>query len=375
MEITRVEAIPLRLPTVSTAIDGSQDDLVVKVHTDDGIVGIGEVDAPPTIVKAIIEAPTSHGWSRGLGEAVIGANPLEVEKVWDLMYAATIYHGRRGVVISAMSGIDIALWDILGKAKGKPVYRLLGAKRSKIRPYASIYPFGNTLQEITKTAQSWAREGFRAAKFQCSPFGRNPRYDAKMVAAAREGLGEENDLMVDACMCWTDATAAIRVAKSIEKYNVYWIEAPFPPDDVESYARLADAVDVKIAGGDINLTTRFEFEDLIRRGHVDVVQPDVTHSGGITELIRIARMAEEHKKEFAGHSYKTGIGLAATLHVDLAAPTANYLEFSVNQSVLRQELTKRSLQVDREGYVHAPEEPGIGVELNEDVLRKYRMPV
>lgn len=373
MEITKVEAIPLRLPIVSTAIDGSQDDLVVKIHTDEGIVGIGEVDAPPTIVKAIIEAPTSHGWSRGLGETILGANPLEVEKVWDLMYAATIYHGRRGVVISAISGIDIALWDILGKAKGKPVWKLLGASRSRIAPYASIYPFGSTPEAVTKTAQTWAQRGFRAAKFQCSPFGRDPRYDVKLVEAARKGLGTKNDLMVDACMCWKDPKAAIAVAKSIEKYDVYWIEAPFPPDDVESYAELADAVDVKIAGGDLNLTTRFEFEDLIKRGHVDVVQPDVTHSGGITELTRIAKLADSHKKEFAGHAYKTGIGLAATLQVDLAAPSAKYLEFSVNQSVLRKELTKESLEIDREGFVNAPDAPGIGVELNEETMRKYKM--
>ena len=373
MEITRVEAIPLRLPAVTTAIDGSQDDLVVRVHTDEGIIGVGEVDAPPTIVKAIIEAPTSHGWSRGLGETILGANPLEVEKVWDLMYSATIYHGRRGVVISAMSGIDIALWDILGKAKGKPIHKLLGSRRSKIRPYASIYPFGNTEAEITKTAKKWAGEGFRAAKFQCSPFGRDPSYDVKMVAAAREGLGKENDLMIDACMCWTDPARAIAVAKSIEKFNVYWIEAPFPPDDVESHAKLADAVDVKIAGGDINLTTRFEFEDLMDRGHVDIVQPDVTHSGGITELMRIAKIAASKKKEFAGHSYKTGIGLAATLHVDLAAPTANYLEFSVNQSILRRELTMESLQIDGEGYVSPPDGPGLGVQLNEDTLLKYKI--
>jgi L-alanine-DL-glutamate epimerase-like enolase superfamily enzyme len=372
LEITKVEAIPLRLPSVSDAIDGSQDDLVVRVHTDEGLVGIGEVDAPPSIVKAIIEAPTSHGWSRGLGEVLIGADPLDPRKVWDLMYQATIYHGRRGVVISAMSGVDIAVWDILGKAKGKPVHRLLGSKRSRLRPYASIYPFGDTPAEITKTARRWVRAGFRAAKFQCAPFGRDPRYDVRMVAAAREGLGGENDLMVDACMCWTDAARAIAVARSIEKFNVYWIEAPFPPDDVAMHAELADAVDVKIAGGDINLTTRFEFEDLMDRGHVDVVQPDVTHSGGITELMRIAEMAERRGKEFAGHAYKTGIGLAATLHVDLAAPGARYLEFSVNQSVLRRTLTKQSLEVDREGYVSAPDAPGLGVELNEDVVRKFR---
>jgi len=373
LEITKVEAIPLRLPNVSDAIDGSQDDLVVKVHTDEGITGIGEVDAPPTIVKAIIEAPSSHGWSRGLGEVLIGADPLDPEKLWDAMYGATIYHGRRGVVISAMSGIDIALWDVVGKAKGKPVYKLLGAKRSRIHPYASIYPFGNSLAEITRTARRWKRAGFRAAKFQCSPFGRDPRYDVKMVAAAREGLGSENDLMVDACMCWTDASKAIEVARSIEKFNVYWIEAPFPPDDIEKHAALADAVDVKIAGGDINLTTRFEFEDLIERGHVDVVQPDVTHSGGITELMRIARMAQEHGKEFAGHAYKTGIGLAATLAVDLGAPTARYLEFSVNQSVLRRALTKENLEVDKEGFVTAPDKPGLGVELNEETVRRYRL--
>jgi len=373
MQITKIEAIPLRLPQVSEAIDGSQDDLVVKVYTDEGIVGIGEVDAPPTIVKAIIEAPTSHGWSRGLGEVLIGANPLEPEKVWDLMYNATIYHGRRGVVISAMSGIDIALWDILGKAKSKPIYKLLGSKRSKIQPYASIYPFGNTLEEVTKTAQKWVQKGFKAAKFQCSPFGRDPNYDVKLVAAAREGLGEENDLMIDACMCWTDASKAIAVARSLERFRVYWIEAPFPPDDVEKYAALADAVDVKIAGGDLNLTTRFEFEDLITRGHVDIVQPDVTHSGGITELMRIAKIAESHGKEFAGHAYKTGIGLAATLQVDLAAPTARYLEFSVNQSILRSTLTKEALQVDKEGYVSASDAPGLGVELNEDTIRKFRL--
>ena len=374
MKITKVEAIPIRLPQVTTAIDGSQDDCIIKIHTDEGIIGIGEVDAPPTVVKAIVDAPTSHGWARGLAEVLIGEDPFDVEQLWNKMYQSTIYYGRRGVVISAMSGIDIALWDTIGKASGKPIHKLLGGSyHSKIRPYASIYPFGNTQAEITKKARKYVGDHFTAAKFQCAPFGSDPRYDVKMVKAARDGLGVEAELMVDACMCWTNSAQAIKTAKAIERFDVYWLEAPLPPDDLDGYAKLADACDMRIAGGDLNLATRYEFADLMDRGRVDVVQPDITHSGGITELKKISELALLKGRDFVPHSYKTGLSIAATLQLLASVPNATFLEFSVNESILRRSLIKQQFWPDDEGYIQVPDAPGLGVVLNDEIVRKYKI--
>src|SRR6266480_5079411 len=202
MKITGVEAIHLRLPVVNERCDGSQDTLVVKVHTDAGITGVGEVDSSPSVAKAIVNAPISHKISRGLAECVLGQDPFEIDRLIHRMYEGTIFFGRQGAVIQAISGVEIALWDIVGKATKRPVYELLGGGfRKKFRAYASIL-FGDTPAETEATAGKLAGQGYRAVKFGWGPMGQSEESDIAHVEAARIGLGRGLELMVDAGLCW-----------------------------------------------------------------------------------------------------------------------------------------------------------------------------
>src|SRR5262249_36647639 len=210
MKITRVEAIHLRLPEVNERCDGSQETLVVKVHTDTGLTGVGEVDSSSLVARAIIEAPLSHKICRGLAECVVGQDPCELDRLIHRMYEGSIFFGRQGAAIQAMSGIEIALWDILGKATGRPVYQLLGGGfRKSFRAYASIL-FGDTPAETERIGRELVRQGYRAVKFGWGPMGEGEASDIAHVRAARQGLGPDAELMVDAGLCWDAATALRR---------------------------------------------------------------------------------------------------------------------------------------------------------------------
>src|SRR5882757_2982587 len=218
MKITRVEAIPLRLPDINERCDGSQETLVVKVHTDAGLVGVGEVDSSALVAKAIIEAPLSHKICRGLAECVVGQDPFEIDRLIHRMYEGSIFFGRQGAVIQAMSGIEIALWDIIGKATGRPVCELLGGRfRQKFRAYASIL-FGDTPAETERIGRGLVGQGYRAVKFGWGPMGLSEASDIAHVRSAREGLGKDVELMVDAGLCWDTATA-IRRARQFEPFQ------------------------------------------------------------------------------------------------------------------------------------------------------------
>src|SRR6266705_739016 len=249
MKITRVEPIQLRLPAVTERCDGSQETLVVKVHTDSGIVGVGEVDSSSLVAKAIIEAPLSHKICRGLAECVVGQDPFEIDRLIHRMYEGTIFFGRQGAVIQAMSGVEIALWDIVGKAVKRPVYQLLGGGfRKKFRAYASIL-FGDTPAETGRIARLLVGEGYRVVKFGWGPKGQSEEGDIAQVRAARQGLEPGVELMVDAGLCWDTATA-IRRAQQFEEFNLAWLEEPLHPDNLQGYARLSALAPMRIAAGE-----------------------------------------------------------------------------------------------------------------------------
>jgi L-alanine-DL-glutamate epimerase-like enolase superfamily enzyme len=330
MKITAVEAIPLRVRGFDKEhLDGSQDDLLIRIQTDNGVEGIGEVDASPEIVKAIVDAPTSHGWSKGIREILIGENPLDVERLWDRMYKGSIYYGRRAVAIAAISGVDIALWDLVGKAEDKSVSELLHSKsRNKIKVYASLYPIGRTLEDMERNCRFAITKGFRAIKLDGAPLGQNAKSDEQILRAARKSIGEKSDLMTDVTEPGWNIKQAISRARMYSEYNVYFLEAPFGPDDLESYGRLSEAVDLRIAYGEQH-TTRYEFIDLIEKGRVDIIQPDISRAGGITEVRRIAKIAQDRGVPLIPHCWKTGISIAANLHLLATIRNAPYLEFAL----------------------------------------------
>jgi L-alanine-DL-glutamate epimerase-like enolase superfamily enzyme len=370
MKITRVEPIHLRLPTVTERCDGSQETLAVKVHTDAGIVGVGEVDSSSLVARAIIEAPLSHKICRGLAECVVGQDPFEIDRLIYRMYEGSIFYGRQGAAIQAMSGIEIALWDIMGKATRRPVYQLLGGGfRKKFRAYASIL-FGDTPAETESIGRDLAARGFRAVKFGWGPMGQSEASDIAHVAAARKGIGDSVELMVDAGLCWDTATA-IRRARQFERFNLTWLEEPLHPDNVQGYARLSAQSPVRIAAGE-EICDIKEFQQMMDVGGIDVAQVDVTRVGGLARSRRIGWDSVERHRLCVNHSYKTGINIAASLHFVAALPNTHYFEYCVEQGALRQSLTKQTFPVV-DGDIAVPEEPGLGIELDEKIVEKYRV--
>src|SRR5690349_3170368 len=271
MRITKVEAILLRPKgAIDTSIgDGSQDGLVVRVHTDEGLVGLGEVDSLPSVAKAIIDAPPSHKIASGLAALLVGENPLEIGRLWQKMYRGSLYFGRRGATIHAISGVEIALWDIAGKAAGKPIHALLGgARRSKLKAYASTLMPG-TPKEAAKVIAAQRKAGFKAVKLGWGPLGQSEALDVALVEAARKAGGHDFDLMIDIGKGWASARQGIDRARRMEEFDLAWIEEPFWPDDYAKYAALVAAVPTPIAAGEEE-TTLADFERLISQGHVEI---------------------------------------------------------------------------------------------------------
>lgn len=370
MKITRVEPIHLRLPEVNERCDGSQETLVVKVHTDEGIVGVGEVDSSSHVARAIIDAPLSHKICRGLAECVLGQDPFEIDRLIYRMVEGTIFFGRQGAAIQAMSGVEIALWDIVGKATGRPVYQLLGGGfRKTFRAYASIL-FGDTPDETKRIGARLVEQGFRAVKFGWGPMGQSEAGDIAHVRAAREGVGPATELMVDAGLCWDTATA-IRRARQFEPFQLTWLEEPLHPDNLAGYGRLSAQAPMRIAAGEEICDVK-EFQAMMDTGGIDVVQVDVTRVGGLARSKRIGWDSVERHRSCVNHSYKTGINLAASLHFVAALPNTHYFEYCVEQGDLRKHLTRQAFPVI-DGDISVPEEPGLGIELNEDIVAKYRV--
>jgi L-alanine-DL-glutamate epimerase-like enolase superfamily enzyme len=388
LRITDIECHVLLVPDVdAAACSSAQDDIVVRVHTDEGIEGIGEVDANPWAVKALIEAPGTHCMGLGLKEMLIGEDPLQIEALWEKLYVGSAMNGRRGLGICALGALDMALWDIRGKAEAKPVWKLMGgAAQPDLVPYASLLPTGDTLADQKESLVAKARQavalGFTAIKAEVclkgpySHMGLQERDEdvVDVVAAVREAIGPEVELMVDVAYAWRDFKEALRVLRWLEPYDLYFLETPLPVDDLDGYARLADATDIRIAAGEW-LNSRFEFWDLIDRGHIDVAQPDVGRVGGLTEAHRVVEYAYDRGRLIVPHCWKTGIGIAASANLCAAAPNAPFFEFlpaRLAESTLRQELVADEIALV-DGRIPLPERPGLGMELNEDALAKYRV--
>src|SRR5438309_2318141 len=371
MKITKVEAIPLRIPDLDgTRADGIQDDVIVRVHTDAGITGIGEADASPEVVKALVDAPVSWARSQGLAGMLIGENPLHTERLWDKMYQGTLWMGRGGVTIEAISAVDIALWDIKGKALGLPVHTLLGgARRDSISLYASML-FEKDLGLMRERAQRHVAEGYRAVKFGWGPMGPDLATDVALVRTAREAIGDAA-LPVDAGAPWT-AREAIRRIDAFREYQPFWLEEALASDDLAGWARLTSAArGMRIATGEQE-TLAGAFRALLEVGHVDVIQPDLARAGGFTQCRRIADLAVANHALLVPHAWKSGILVAASVHFAAALPTIPFIENIVKRSTLRRELVRMQFEV-KSGVAQLPKTPGLGIELNEEIVTRFRV--
>jgi len=369
MKIRDIRAVGLRgaTPEGGWSDELEQEDCVhtlVAVVTDEGPVGLGSVFTSDDLVRAALAL---------LEPLYRGENALEPERVSEKLHQNTFWTGRGGSVTHAISGIDVALWDLLGKATGQPVGRLLGGRyRDRVKPYASLLmqepgPLAEHLLQIKQ-------QGFRAFKIGWGPFGRRTgALDEAIVKAAREAVGPESLLMVDAGASdafWQHGYKwALRTAPMLAEYDVAWFEEPLRPDALTDYVELRRRAPVPIAAGE-GLTRRQSFQPWLQAGALDIVQPDVTKVGGISEERRIGWMAQENGVRFIPHGWNTAVGLAADLQLASAFPDTDLVEY-INGSAYVDEIAAGGWQLDADGMLPIPEAPGLGIELDMDAVGKY----
>ncbi len=374
MKITKVEPIVLRVPEITVPVDGNEDDLLVRIETDEGFDGIGEIDGPPLALSPFVRTVQPGTWWRGFEDILVGENPLEIERIWEKMHRYSYLYGMAGLIRTVMSGLDTALWDLAGKYYKQPVYRLLGAAGRRasgvVTPYASIFPFGPTEDDVIANCKKWVTSrGYIAAKFHNHPIGTDDKKALKFVKRARDELGDGVALMLDAAFHF-ETPEAITFARSIEPLNIYFLESPLHPDNLNGYAKLSQSTTVQIASGE-ELTMRPQFEALIDRGRVDIIQPDAIWVGGPTEWKRIARMAHSKGVLCIPHCYRSNINLAANLHSSASVPNSPYVESPISSSPLCKDLTNEKFEPGRDGRIQLSDRPGLGVTLNKKIIDKY----
>jgi D-galactarolactone cycloisomerase len=369
MKITEIRAAGLRhgTPEGGWSNEIGPEDCVhtlVAVFTDEGVTGWGSCFTNDALVRGALQV---------LAPIYAGEDPLEPERVSETLRAHTFWMGRGGAITHTISGIDIAMWDILGKATEQPVGRLLGGRyRSRVLPYASLLmrepgAMGAELAAVRA-------RGFRAFKIGWGPFGRGGAdLDEAIVRAAREAVGPDCLLMVDAGASdafWPqDYKWAVRTAAMMADYDVYWFEEPLDPDNLADYVLLRNSSPVPIAGGEV-LTRRQSFAPWLQQRAFDIVQPDVTKVGGISEVRRIAWMAEENGVRFIPHGWNTALGLAADLHLASANPKTDMVEY-LSGSPFIDGLVENGWALDAEGMLAVPDGPGLGISLDMDAVEKH----
>jgi D-galactarolactone cycloisomerase len=366
MKITDVRTIRLKADIPSEAqltsrsgLRTSRTTVLVQVETDAGISGVGSCSGNGTITEFIID--------NVLKPTVLGMDPTKIEEVWDKAYfgAGVRQFGSRGAGVVALSGLDIALWDIRGKAENLPIYKLLGgAQRTKVEVYATaLYP--EEKDSVIKRALAFAAQGFKGIKIK---LGFDLGEDMERVRAVRAAVGDDFPLMTDANQGY-QLDAALHAAAALEQSGIAWFEEPLFFEDIESHVRLKAASKVPIALGE-NLHTRYAFEQFIARGAVDILQPDVARAGGISEVRRIAALAAVHGLPVSFHTWGDAVALAASLHLAVALKNSAVMELDCTYNPLRTELLRDPLQAQN-GYMNPPQGAGLGIQLNPQAVNRY----
>jgi len=369
MRITNIKTIPLMGRTPEAGWDHEvepEENLItlLEVDTDEGISGIGSAYTSQALVEGALHL--IRPW-------LIGEIAIEPERVSEKLHQMAFWQGRGGAVTHAISGIDIALWDILGKYTGQPVSRLLGGNyRSKIKPYASV--LFDEPDRLKEKLEQIVQSGFRAIKLGWRPFGRVDRkYDELLVQTAREAVGPEVELMVDAGgseQFWPHTYKwALETSRMLNQYGVEWLEEALPPDDIDGYILLRQNAPILISCGEV-LTRRQSFQPWIERGAVDIIQPDCTKVGGISEARRIGWSAYDHNILMVSHGWNSAVGLAADLHLAAAMPNARWVEF-ITPSPYIEEIVTEPFKLDEDGMLEIPSGPGLGIEIDPAGLEKY----
>jgi L-alanine-DL-glutamate epimerase-like enolase superfamily enzyme len=319
------------------------------------------------VVQAIIEAPFLHEMMSGLKWVLLGQDPLDTEALWARMARATLNYSRDGATLEAMAAIDLALWDIKGKALHKPVSELLGgAKRHVIRCYAT-HPLGRTLDDTAQVAARLCDAGFSAVKFGWDPLGPDAEQDEAIVRTLRRAVGPDIDLLIDAGLAW-DVETTLERLKRFEHYRLFWLEEPLRPYDFRGYAQLVEKASTPIAAGELSASA-FELERLVEERCVDVLQVDISRVG-LTQAMRVAAFAAARDIPCVNHSYSYGINLAASLHFMAAIEQSSLFEFQATPNEIRDALVPNAPR-SHEGFLELPQSPGLGIDIDEEALRRF----
>jgi len=380
MRISTIEAIPLKHSLEdgrgfggTRGVTTTRTATLVKLTATDGTVGWGEAFAPPRTVATLVEEV--------FRDAVVGTDPINADTLADDVYTGDIvgYHfGREGVVQAALTGVEVAMWDLRGKQLGEPVRRLLGGQnREQVTPYASTMYITEWGEDPAEPMSAAAEEGFTAAKIK---IGRSVDDDVHRVETAREILGDDAHLMVDYNGNYTPSQA-IESIHAIEQYDLTWVEEPVPPENREGYERIRTRVDVPLAAGEAHFG-RFEFTDLVTDGTVDIIQPNLGRCGGFAEARYIAQVATTENVQVRPHVWNSGVGLAAALQFASTVPSYPepsgragqpvLFEFDRSENPLRHKILTEPFDPTG-GSLDVPDEPGLGIDIDEDAVDEYRV--
>ena len=391
MKIRDIRTLPVEVTLPKPVFDANyimatKPALLVEVETDEGMVGLGEAahfGGPLASTKTVIEGE--------LRTHLIGEDPREIERLWEQMHQRGYKHGRGGILLAAMSGIDIALWDLRGKMAGLPLWRLLGGYRQRVPAYATggFYADGKGIRELVAEMEAYCQHGFRAVKMKV---GRNSGIegsplramahrgvcevslaeDLARVRAVREAVGPDVLVMVDANGAW-DVPTAVKMGRAFEPFDIYWYEEPVCPDDLRGSAEVAAKVAIPVAGYETCTYGKVGFRDYIAARAIHFVQPDVAWAGGLTETLKIAHLAQAWNLPLAPHIHGSAVGVAAAVHLLGAVLNGSMAEMVFPAHSLMSELVKEPLVVDRSGAIVLSERPGLGLELDSAVLQRYRV--
>ncbi|GIK36468.1 MAG: mandelate racemase [Chloroflexota bacterium] len=390
MRITEVTTIKLHYDMPVAMADAihympARPTLLVQVHTDEGFIGLGEAATYGGFLESTEAIVLNE-----LRQTILGQDPFKVEKLWQMMATRAHQRGRRGMLLMAMSGIDIALWDIIGQATRTPLYRLLGGYRDTLDAYASagFYTRDKDMAGLADEFAGYVERGFRYVKMKV---GRNPdvmlnplhdmqaadyatatlEEDIERVKVVRAAIGPKIRLALDANNAWTPSLA-LQFMRQVEHLDIHWLEEPVATDDIEGSAMLAQQLDTPVAGYETE-TGLPGFRELITRRAVDIVQPDVIWTGGITECRKVAALAQAYGLPVVPHVFSSAVSSIANMHFIAAIPNGGLLEFDQNINPLRSELFETPIEITPEGKVHLPEGPGLGVKLNQETIKRYQV--
>ena len=332
---------------------------IIRISTEDGSTGLGAAYSYPDLVRLIID--------RQFKPMLLGCDPLEIDAHWAKMYQLTRWYGRKGVAISALGGIDIALWDLRGKALGKPVYKLLGGACRAVPAYASGLFWEEDINLLEKEAARYRDQGFRRVKMR---IGHSEEYDRAAIRAVRRGVGSDGDIMVDGSHRYTVETAE-RMGPFLAEQGVFWFEEPFPPEDLDSYVSLRPRLSIPLAAGENEFGVQ-GFRELFRAQALDIAQPDASRTGGISECMRIAEMAAEYGVRVAPHTWSDAVSVVANAHF-IAAANGISVEVDQTGNPFIGELLSEPLNI-KDGLLSLSEQPGLGIELNHSTLNQLKLP-